>query len=109
MIKQGNVKIYANGEFFIYEGKRIKTVDILLIGEAVVISQEEKPELEEPKEPIDMDLGNNLDLLIEKLGRETKKFKVKGHSFGKKVSLELEKSTMFRKETFNDEINIDSC
>ena len=44
MIKQGNVKIYANGEFFVYEGKKIKTVDILLIGEAVIISQEENPE-----------------------------------------------------------------
>lgn len=87
MIKQGNVKIYANGEFFVYEGKRIKTVDILLIGEAVIISQEEKPEPEETEEPKDMDLGSNLDLLIEKLGKETKKFKLKGHSFSKKVPL----------------------
>lgn len=48
-------------------------------------------------------------MLIDKLGRETKKFKVKGYSFGKKVSEELEKPIVLRKESINDEINIASC
>lgn len=47
-----------------------------------------------------------LDHLIEKLGRETKKFKIKTQNNNKKNS-EMEKSLLFRKETITtDNMNL---
>lgn len=38
IIRNGNLKVYSPGEIFLTEGKRVRTVDILLFGQACIIS-----------------------------------------------------------------------
>ena len=38
IIRNGNLKVYSPGEIFLTEGKRVRNVDILLFGEACIIS-----------------------------------------------------------------------
>lgn len=49
-----------------------------------------------------------IDRLIEKVGRETKKYKFRAHATNKKGNNEMEKSVLYRKENLNisDDINL---
>jgi hypothetical protein len=49
MVRQGNLRVYGKGEIFMFEGKRVKTVEILLIGEAIVLSSEERSRVGEER------------------------------------------------------------
>lgn len=46
MIRNGSLRVYEGGEIFMSEGRRVTTVDILLFGEAYIISHLEKPQKE---------------------------------------------------------------